>query len=64
MQTNNFLDYSFISNDSEEIPMNISYNNNQSLISLFENEFDYEMINRILPNSRPRFKTEQKGIKR
>ena len=64
MQTNNFLDYSFISNNSEEIPMNISYNNNQSLISLFENEFDYEMINRILPSSRPKFKIEQKGIKR
>ena len=65
MQANNFLlDYSFISDNSEEISMNISYNGNQSQISIFENEFEPEIIYPILQNSRPKFKSEQKRIKR
>ena len=65
MQANNFLlDYSFISDNSEEISMNISYNGNQSQISIFENEFEPEIISPILQNSRHIFKSEQKRIKR
>ena len=64
MRSNNFLDNSFISYNSDEILINSSYNTSQSLISILENEFDYEIIYPIIQNQRPEFKSEQKRIKR
>ena len=61
---NNSLNDSFNSSISDEISINNSDINYQNTLPIFENEFNSTIINNLLQNSRPRFKSESKRIKR
>ena len=61
---NNSLNDSFNSSNSDEISINNSDINYQNTLPILENEFDSNIIKNLLQNSRQKFKSESKKIKK